>query len=159
MPNMELNSFPPAARPEAVYTRKKISMAKDSKKQETPQVTPTMQKIMDHDEKMKKRNSGRTASEAVINVFRKHKAYSQKRAVKIDAFKDLPLSTSTISYTMANLIDQGVIMQSEDQKEYWFNEARWNELSKEVVRDYQMIFIVPLVVGVLVFILIKFVFH
>ena len=50
-------------------------------------------------------------------------------------------------------------MQSEDQKEYWFNEARWNELSKEVVRDYQMIFIVPLVVGVLVFILIKFVFH
>ena len=28
-------------------------MAKDSKKQETPQVTPTMQKIMDHDEKMK----------------------------------------------------------------------------------------------------------
>ena len=114
---------------------------------------------MDHDEKMKKRNSGRTASEAVINVFRKHKAYSQKRAVKIDAFKDLPLSTSTISYTMANLIDQGVIMQSEDQKEYWFNEARWNELSKEVVRDYQMIFIVPLVVGVLVFILIKFVFH
>ena len=82
-------------------------MAKDSKKQETPQVTPTMQKIMDHDEKMKKRNSGRTASEAVINVFRKHKAYSQKRAVKIDAFKDLPLSTSTISYTMANLIDQG----------------------------------------------------
>ena len=134
-------------------------MAKDSKKQETPQVTPTMQKIMDNDEKMKKRNSGRTASEAVINVFRKHKAYSQKRAVKIDAFKDLPLSTSTISYTMANLIDQGVIMQSEDQKEYWFNEARWNELSKEVVRDYQMIFIVPLVVGVLVFILIKFVFH
>ena len=134
-------------------------MAKDSKKQETPQVTPTMQKIMDHDEKMKKRNSGRTASEAVINVFRKHKAYSQKRAVKIDAFKDLPLSTSTISYTMANLIDQGVIMQSEDKKDYWFNEARWNELSKEVVRDYQLVFIVPLVVGLAVFVLIKFVFH
>lgn len=134
-------------------------MAKDTKKQETPQVTPTMQKILDREEKMKKRNSGRTASEAVINVFRRHKAFSPKRAVQIDAFKDLPLSTSTISYTMANLIDQGVIMQSEDKKDYWFNEARWNELSKEVVRDYQLVFIVPLVVGLAVFVLIKFVFH
>lgn len=131
----------------------------DDKKKETPQVTPRMQRIIDHENKVKQRNSGRTATQAIVEVFKKHKAYSEKRAIQIDAFKNLPMSTSTISYTMANLIDQGVIVQSEDQKNFWFNEARWNELANEVVRSYQMLFIVPLVVGLAVFVLLKFVFQ
>ena len=57
-----------------------------------------------------------TAAKYVLGVLKKAHATSPNKAVEISAFKDLPLSTPTISFTIANFIDQGVIHQTEDNR-------------------------------------------
>ena len=92
-----------------------------------------------------------------MGVLKKAHATSPNKAVEISAFKDLPLSTPTISFTIANFIDQGVIHQTEDNR-YWFDVAKWQSMEKSVVRGYAMSLWVPLVLGLLAVIAFKLIF-
>lgn len=98
-----------------------------------------------------------TAAKYVLGVLKKAHATSPNKAVEISAFKDLPLSTPTISFTIANFIDQGVIHQTEDNR-YWFDVAKWQSMEKSVVRGYAMSLWVPLVLGLLAVLAFKLVF-
>ena len=99
-----------------------------------------------------------TAAKYVLEVLKKAHATSPNKAVEISAFKDLPLSTPTISFTIANFIDQGVIHQTEDNR-YWFDVAKWQSMEKSVVRGYAMSLWVPLVLGLLAVIAFKLIFY
>lgn len=77
-------------------------------------------------------------------------------AVPISAFKDLPLQTSTLSYTIANLIDEKIVVQTAKDK-YWYDAAGYKALELKFVKGYSMIFIIPLVLG-LAFILLAKIF-
>ncbi|MBB5183422.1 hypothetical protein [Catenisphaera adipataccumulans] len=112
------------------------------------------QAILNEQEKKKKKSGEATATRLIVDVFKDHHANNAKRAIPIAAFKDLKLSNTTISYTMANLISQEVVIQTNDQR-YWFNEEKWNELSKGVLRGYMMIIVVPLVVALICILLIS----
>lgn len=104
-----------------------------------------------------KRSAGGTAGQMIKEVFLVHRAVDAKHAIPVSAFKDLKLSTTTISYTLTNFIEQDVVHQTEDEK-YWFDQAQWDKLGKDVVKGYTMILAVPLILGLLFFLLIKVLF-
>jgi hypothetical protein len=107
------------------------------------------QRIAKRQAERKARNGGGTAASLILDVLKENQALDKEHAVTIDKFKDLPLSTTTISYTMANLIDNGVVHQTNDQQGYWFDQQKWDTLSNNFVRGYAMIVLVPLVVGLI----------
>lgn len=95
-----------------------------------------------------------TAATMVLEVMKKRGAFDAERAVPVSAFKDLQLTTTTISYTISNLVEQGVVGQTEDGK-YYYDEEGYNRLSKRVFRGYAVIFIVPIVAVIVVFVIQK----
>lgn len=107
--------------------------------------------------KDKKPTGEATAAKLVLNVFRKHKANSPKKAIAISEFKDVALSTPTISFTIANFIDQEVVHKTEDDR-YWFDEQKWQSMEKNVVRGYAMSLLVPLLIGLIAVVAFKLIF-
>lgn len=108
--------------------------------------------------KKKQKPSGEaTAAKLVLNVFRKNKANTPKKAIEISAFKDLALSIPTISFTLANFIDQEVVHKTEDNR-YWFDEQKWQSMEKSVVRGYAMSLLVPLIIGLIAVLAFKLIF-
>lgn len=100
----------------------------------------------------KKKTPRATAASLVMNVLKKKGAFTPETAIEISAFKDLPLATSTISYTIANLMEQKVIVQTPDQK-YYYSEKGYKHLENTFLMGYSAIFIVPIVVAILVWLL------
>ena len=80
----------------------------------------------------KKTTTGQTSARMVMDVLKKHYAFTPDTAVGYDAFKNLRLSTSVIAYTIANLMETDVIMKTDDDR-YYFVEKNWNK----VVRLHQ----------------------
>ena len=52
----------------------------------------------------KKTTTGQTSARMVMDVLKKHYAFTPDKAVGYDAFKHLRLYTSLIAYTTANLM-------------------------------------------------------
>ena len=61
----------------------------------------------------KKNTAGQTSARMVMDVLKKNNAYTADSAVGYDAFKNLRLSTAVIAYTIANLMETGIIMRTE----------------------------------------------
>ena len=69
----------------------------------------------------KKNTAGQTSARMVMDVLKKNNAYTADSAVGYDAFKNLRLSTAVIAYTIANLMETGIIMRTEEDR-YYFEE-------------------------------------
>lgn len=104
---------------------------------------------------MAKKNSIRkTAAKMVIDIFHKHKAYDEATAIKVEEFKNLKLTSAVISYTIGNLINDGVVHKTDDDR-YYFDQGGWRKLEKKVMRGYGLLFIVP-VAFIVIFLVIQF---
>ena len=79
----------------------------------------------------KKTTTGQTSARMVMDVLKKHYAFTPDTAVGYDAFKNLRLSTSVIAYTIANLMETDVIMKTDDDR-YYFVEKNWNKVVHKV---------------------------
>ena len=79
----------------------------------------------------KKNTAGQTSARMVMDVLKKNNAYTADSAVGYDAFKNLRLSTAVIAYTIANLMETGIIMRTEEDR-YYFEVKNWNKVVHKV---------------------------
>lgn len=107
----------------------------------------------------KKRKSGprATAASMVLETLKKRNAFSPETAISVSAFKDLPLATNTLAYTIANLVEEGVVGQTDNEK-YYFDELGYKALEVKFIKGYSMFIVVPIVLLIIV-ILIQHYFH
>lgn len=97
----------------------------------------------------KRRNPQQTSAQAVIKMLKKHKAFDEQSAIGYDVLKSVKLTTPVMAYTIANLMDEKVVIQTEDER-YYFSTAGWNKLEKKVYAGYSVFFIIP-IVAIIVF--------
>lgn len=102
--------------------------------------------------KKRNRSAKGTAASMVIETLKKAKAIDEKSAVPIEVFKDLPFSTSTLSYTIANLCEEGVVGIANGNT-YYYDDAGFKALETKFVRGYSMIFILPIAAVILIYLL------
>lgn len=107
--------------------------------------------------KKRRKSPGGTAASLVIEALKKRDATSPETAVPLKVFKDLPLQTNTLAYTIANLVEEGVVGQTADEK-YYYDELGYKALEVKFVKGYSMFIIIPIVLLVLV-LLIQHYFH
>lgn len=100
----------------------------------------------------RKKGAKATAASMVIETLKKRNALNENMAVPIDAFKDLKLTTSTLGYTIANLVEEGVVVMTEDQK-YYYDDLGFKTLEHKFVRGYAMIFVVPIIAVIIVYVI------
>lgn len=107
----------------------------------------------------RKRKAGprATAASMVLETLKKRNAFDAGSAVSVAVFKDLPLQTNTLAYTIANLVEEGVVGQTADEK-YYYDELGYKALEVKFVKGYSMFIIIPIVLLVLV-LLIQHYFH
>ena len=96
----------------------------------------------------RKKGAKATAASMVMDTLKK------RGAVDVSAFKNLPYATSTISYTISNLIEEGVVGKTNDER-FYYDDLGFKALETKFVRGYSMIFIVPIVIAILVYVLQK----
>lgn len=104
-----------------------------------------------------KRVSGRqTAGQAVIQFLRRSGALDEEHAVGYDKLKSIKLTTQVLAYTIANLMQEKVVIRTDDDR-YYFSEANWAKLERKVLRSYYFLFIIPLVAALIFWLLSKYI--
>ncbi|MFQ7551952.1 MAG: hypothetical protein ACLRMZ_18690 [Blautia marasmi] len=93
----------------------------------------------------KKNTAGQTSARMVMDVLKKNNAYTADSAVGYDAFKNLRLSTAVIAYTIANLMETGIIMRTEEDR-YYFEEKNWNKVVHKVNFAYVILLGLPIII-------------
>ena len=89
----------------------------------------------------KKTTTGQTSARMVMDVLKKHYAFTPDTAVGYD----LRLSTSVIAYTIANLMETDVIMKTDDDR-YYFVEKNWNKVVHKVNFAYVILLGLPIII-------------
>ena len=107
--------------------------------------------------KKRRKSPGGTAASLVIEALIKRDATSPETAVPLKVFKDLPLQTNTLSYTIGNLIEEGIVVQTPDEK-YYYDELGFKALEMKFVRGYSMFFIIPIAAMLLLWAASKYLF-
>ena len=97
-------------------------------------------------------NVRKTAARIIMDTFIKRKATSKEKAIPIEEFKDVKLSTSVISYTIANFMEDEVVYKTGDDR-YYFSQENWKKLEKKVTRGYWVMVAIPVVCLVAVLLL------
>lgn len=97
-------------------------------------------------------NVRKTAARIIMDTFIKRKATSPEKAIPIEEFKDVKLSTSVISYTIANFMEDEVVYKTGDDR-YYFSQENWKKLEKKVTRGYWGMVAIPVVCLVAVLLL------
>lgn len=97
-------------------------------------------------------NVRKTAARIIMDTFIKRKATSPEKAIPIEEFKDVKLSTSVISYTIANFMEDEVVYKTGDDR-YYFSQENWKKLEKKVTRGYWVMVAIPVVCLVVVLLL------
>ena len=97
-------------------------------------------------------NVRKTAARIIMDTFIKRKATSPEKAIPIEKFKDVKLSTSVISYTIANFMEDEVVYKTGDDR-YYFSQENWKKLEKKVTRGYWVMVAIPVVCLVAVLLL------
>ena len=93
----------------------------------------------------KKQNSFRkTAARIVMDVFLKRQALTPDTAIPIEEFKDVKLTSSIISYTIGNFLEDDIVKKTGDDR-YYFVEANWKKMEKKVGRAYWILLGLPLI--------------
>lgn len=91
----------------------------------------------------------KTMARIVIDVFLKRNATSPETAIPIEEFKDVKLTTSVISYTIANLMQDGIVQKTGDER-YYFVEEAWKKMQKKVGRAYWILLGLPLAILIVI---------
>ena len=97
-------------------------------------------------------NVRKTAARIIMDTLIKRKATSPEKAIPIEEFKDVKLSTSVISYTIANFMEDEVVYKTGDDR-YYFSQENWKKLEKKVTRGYWVMVAIPVVCLVAVLLL------
>ena len=97
-------------------------------------------------------NVRKTAARIIMDTFIKRKATSPEKAIPIEEFKDVKLSTSVISYTIANFMEDEVVYKTGNDR-YYFSQENWKKLEKKVTRGYWVMVAIPVVCLVAVLLL------
>ena len=87
----------------------------------------------------KKATVQQTAAKRVLDVLHRKEAYSESTAVGYEAFKNISYPTQVIAYTIANLMENGVVKRTQDER-FYFDEQNWNQLKKKVNVGYLVLF-------------------
>lgn len=98
---------------------------------------------------MAKTTTKQTMAKIVLDVFKKHKATSPDTAIPVTAFKDVKLTSSVISYTIANMMQDDVVVKTDDDR-YYLDENAWKKLEKKVMRGYWFMIALPVVLLILI---------
>jgi hypothetical protein len=93
----------------------------------------------------RRKTPGGTAASLVLETLKKRNALDEASAVPVSVFKDLPLQTNTLSYTIANLIEEGIVVQTANDK-YYYDDLGFKALERKFVKGYAMFFIIPIAV-------------
>jgi|SRR5690554_2366643 len=101
----------------------------------------------------KRANPRKTAGRLVIDTLKSNKAIDESSAKPVTIFKDLPLSTTLIAYTIANLMQDDIIIHTSDDK-YYYSEKNWRKFENKFNRVYLMLIVIPAVL-LMVFLLIQ----
>ena len=88
----------------------------------------------------RKRGAKATAASMVMDTLKKRGAVDEKSAVDVSVFKNLPYATSTISYTISNLMEEGVVGKTNDER-FYYDDLGFKALETKFVRGYSMIFL------------------
>ncbi|MDD6258215.1 MAG: hypothetical protein PUA69_03050 [Erysipelotrichaceae bacterium] len=103
----------------------------------------------------KQPKSGReTSGRAVIRYLQKKQAVDELHAIGYDELKNVHLSTPVLAYTIANLMEEKVVVRTTDER-YYFSQAGWDKLEKKVTAGTSMLFIIPIAAMILFYILSK----
>ena len=92
----------------------------------------------------KKHTVQQSAGRLVMAVFHKHKAYDESKAISIDKFKNVALSSEMIGYTFGNLLQEGVLHKTEADT-FYFDQKQWNKIERRVNRVYWVMLLAPIV--------------
>ncbi len=90
----------------------------------------------------KRANPRKTAGRLVIDTLKTNKAFDEQSAQPVTMFKDLPLSTTLIAYTIANLMQDQIVIQTQDEK-YYYSEENWRKFESKFNRVYWLLIIIP----------------
>lgn len=90
-------------------------------------------------------NPRKTAGKLIIDELIKNKAVDEASAQPVVVFKDLPLSSTLIAYTIANLMQDNIIIQTSDEK-YYYSEENWKKFASKFNRVYWLLIIIPIIV-------------
>ena len=107
-------------------------------------------------ESTKRVNGRQTAGQAVIRYLRKVGAVDEEHAVGYDKLKNIKLTTQVLAYTIANMMEEKVIVRTEDER-YYFSEAAWAKLERKVLGSYSFLFLIPLLGALLFWLLSKYI--
>ena len=97
-------------------------------------------------------NPRKTAGRLVIDMFKEYKAFSPKTAQPAEICKDLPLSSNVIAYTITNMLKDGILVNTEDNK-FYFSQKNWDIFQKKFNRVYWLIIGIPAGVAVLLYVI------
>ena len=95
-----------------------------------------------------------TSGLAVIRYLQKKQAVDELHAIGYDELKNVHLSTPVLAYTIANLMEEKVVVRTADER-YYFSQAGWDKLEKKVTAGTSMLFIIPIAAMILFYILSK----
>ena len=98
----------------------------------------------------KKSSVQKTAGSMIIGVLKRNAAFSPDTAIEIEKFKNVKLTSDVIAYTIANLMQDEIIIRTDDDR-YYYSHANYRKLEKKVNRIYKMMIGVPLAVILLIF--------
>lgn len=102
------------------------------------------------------KNPKATAASIVLQTLKNKGAVNEATSVKLDAFKNVKLSNTTLSYTISNLVEQGVVGMTEDQR-FYYDDAGYKALESKFMRGYSMFIVVPVIAVVIILIIQHFV--
>lgn len=101
--------------------------------------------------RQRKKGAKATAASMVLETLKKKNAVNEDMALPIDAFKNLKLTNTSLSYTIANLVEEGVVVQTEDGK-FYYDDLGFKALETKFVRGYAMIFVIPIIAVILIYV-------
>lgn len=90
-----------------------------------------------------------TAARKVMDILKKNYALTPDTAIGYEAFKNVPFPTQVIAYTIANLMENGVVMRTDDER-YYFVEENWNKMVKKVNFAYVGLIGIPVIAIIVV---------
>ncbi len=100
------------------------------------------------------KNPKATAASIVLQTLKNKGAYNEATSVGYEVFKNVKLSTTTLSYTIANLVEEGVVTMTDDER-FYYNEAGYKALETKFFRGYAAFIVVP-IIAMLVIVALKY---
>ncbi len=97
-------------------------------------------------------NPRKTAGRLVIDAFKECKAFSPKSAQPAEICKDLPLSSNVIAYTISNMMKDGILVHTDDNK-FYFSQENWDKFQTKFNHIYWFIIGIPAAVAIILYVI------